>query len=139
MVRISEYVSKGFILFGTKLLVHKHKSIYKLQIHFLVHILLSFLLQYKLSKEELLQKTLQLTIWNHDRLGKNDCLGEVQLNMKKYANTNKLNIEQSVWYTLQAPVRIRNKCTAMYSFPCFCFREWDKNIVPCFCWKFLKK
>ena len=60
--------------------------------------------QYKLAKEELLQKTLQLTIWNHDRLGKNDCLGEVQLNMKQYAHTNKLNVEQPVWYTLQPPV-----------------------------------
>uniref|UniRef100_A0A7M5V2V8 Uncharacterized protein n=1 Tax=Clytia hemisphaerica TaxID=252671 RepID=A0A7M5V2V8_9CNID len=63
-------------------------------------------IKYKLSKEDLLQKTLQLTIWNHDRLGKNDCLGEVQLNMKQYANTNKLNEEQPVWYTLQSPAPV---------------------------------
>ena len=71
----------------------------------LINKLIFSYIQYKLGKEELLQKTLQLTIWNHDRLGKNDCLGEVQLNMKQYANTNKLNVEQPVWYTLQIPVR----------------------------------
>ena len=34
-------------------------------------------ISYKMSRVELLNKTLQLSVWNHDRFGRNDFLGEV--------------------------------------------------------------
>ncbi|XP_057306004.1 uncharacterized protein LOC130644420 isoform X4 [Hydractinia symbiolongicarpus] len=65
-------------------------------------------IKYKFNREELLKKTLQVTAWNHDRFGRNDFLGEVQVNMKHYASKNNLDKEESVWYTLQeaAPVSV---------------------------------
>ncbi|XP_047128563.1 uncharacterized protein LOC100208668 isoform X4 [Hydra vulgaris] len=58
-------------------------------------------IKYKLSKDELLEKVLQVSIWNHDRFGRNDFLGEVQVNIQQYSKTNSLDTEKSIWYTLQ--------------------------------------
>ncbi|XP_065648914.1 uncharacterized protein LOC100208668 isoform X22 [Hydra vulgaris] len=58
-------------------------------------------IKYKLSKDELLEKVLQVSVWNHDRFGRNDFLGEVQVNIQQYSKTNSLDSEKSIWYTLQ--------------------------------------
>merc|ERR1712013_437496 len=61
-----------------------------------------------MGRDELMQKTLQFSIWNHDRLGRNDFLGEVQVNIGDYSNNNDLDIDTPVWYTLQeaAPISV---------------------------------
>ena len=44
---------------------------------------------------------LQVSLWNHDAFGRNDFLGEVQINMWHYASMNNLSSFTPVWYTLQ--------------------------------------
>lgn len=53
----------------------------------------------------MLKKTLHVSIWNHDRFGRNDFLGEVQLNIKHYSSSNDLGVDVPVWYTLQEMVK----------------------------------
>lgn len=51
-----------------------------------------------------MKRTLQVSIWNHDRFGRNDFLGEVQINMKHYQQSNDIEKDEMVWYTLQEQV-----------------------------------
>ena len=63
---------------------------------------LSFFPQYKIAEKDLMRRTLQVSVWNHDRFGHNDFLGEVQVQLAHYVKSgHSLNVAEPVWYTLQ--------------------------------------
>lgn len=55
-----------------------------------------FQIEYKLSKEAVKNKTLQVTIWDHDRLKENNFLGAVYIRLRDYDFGN----GTPKWYTL---------------------------------------
>ena len=61
-------------------------------------------IRYTIPVTELLQKILQVSVWNHDRFGRNDFLGEVQINVSDYCATNNLEHNIPMWYTLQVRI-----------------------------------
>ena len=68
------------------------------------HILLFY--QYKVSYDELLHRTLWLAVWNHDRFGHNDFLGEVLIPIDEYRQSGfSLEDPEPQWYHLCERVR----------------------------------
>ena len=67
----------------------------------LLFILINFVNQYKVSESELASRTLWLSVWDWDRFGRNQFLGEVRLPLSS------LNLTDTVdyWYSLQDKVR----------------------------------
>ena len=57
-------------------------------------------LQYSISKSELENRTLWVTVWHNDRFGRNDFLGEVTINFDYY----KFDDPLPKWYPLQERV-----------------------------------
>ncbi|XP_053564626.1 synaptotagmin-like protein 2 isoform X3 [Bombina bombina] len=55
------------------------------------------ILRYKIEKQNLLNQTLNLSVWHNDALGRNSFLGEVDLNLATWDWSNK----QMNWYPLQ--------------------------------------
>ena len=55
------------------------------------------LLQYQITKSELENRTLWLTVWHNDTFGRNDFLGEVSIPMDEYTFTK----TSPRWYPLQ--------------------------------------
>ena len=66
-------------------------------------------LQYTISHSQLETRTLQLSVWHHDRFRHNSFLGEVELTFDSWEFDS--NIEE--WYALQPKVETRrmHKCT----------------------------
>ena len=58
--------------------------------------------QYKLSKSELNSRTLWLSVWDWDRFGRNQFLGEVHIPLASLD----LSISSSGWYNLQDKVHV---------------------------------
>ena len=54
-----------------------------------------------------MKRTLQVSIWNHEKFGHNDFLGEVQVQIFQYVKSgHNLNVHEPIWYTLQESVSI---------------------------------
>ena len=52
-----------------------------------------------------MKRTLQVSIWNHEKFGHNDFLGEVQVQIQQYVKSgHNLNVQEPIWYTLQESV-----------------------------------
>lgn len=64
--------------------------------------------QYRIRYDELLQRTLWLAVWNNDRFGHNDFLGEVVLSIDEYQSSG-FNLEDPdpMWRNLCERVRVR--------------------------------
>ena len=53
----------------------------------------------------MMSRTLQVSIWNHEKFGHNDFLGEVQVQIQQYVKSgHNLNVHEPIWYTLQESV-----------------------------------
>eukprot|EP00794_Sanderia_malayensis_P000447 gene447-1088_t len=66
-------------------------------------------IKYKIGEKELMKRTLQVSIWNNEKFGHNDFLGEVQVQIAQYVNSgHSLDSHEPIWYTLQemAPVSV---------------------------------
>ena len=68
--------------------------------HSIPHLLFLFSSQYKLPQAELDSRTLWLSVWDWDRFGRNQFLGEVRLPLSSL----NLNDTKDQWYTLQEKV-----------------------------------
>ncbi len=54
-----------------------------------------------------MKRTLQVSIWNNEKFGHNDFLGEVQVQIAQYVNNgHSLDNHEPIWYTLQEMVSI---------------------------------
>lgn len=54
-----------------------------------------------------MRRTLQVSIWNHEKFGQNDFLGEAQVQIEQYANSgHNLQAHEPIWYTLQEAVSL---------------------------------
>ena len=62
--------------------------------------ILILLMQYKLPKSELISRTLWLSVWDWDRFGGNQFLGEVRLPLSSLD----LTVSSDQWYRLQDEV-----------------------------------
>ena len=52
-----------------------------------------------------MSRTLQVSVWNHEKFGHNDFLGEVQVQIQQYVKSgHNLNVHEPIWYTLQESV-----------------------------------
>ena len=60
------------------------------------------LAQYKLAKSELNSRTLSLSVWDWDRFGRNQFLGEIHIPLASLD----LTISSSEWYNLQDKVHM---------------------------------
>ena len=58
------------------------------------------MLQYLISKSELENRTVWVTVWHNDRFGRNDFLGEVTINFDYY----RFGDTAPKWYKLQERV-----------------------------------
>eukprot|EP00112_Aurelia_sp_Birch-Aquarium-sp1_P021907 Seg60.3 transcript_id=Seg60.3/GoldUCD/mRNA.D3Y31 product="Synaptotagmin-like protein 4" protein_id=Seg60.3/GoldUCD/D3Y31 len=66
-------------------------------------------IKYKIGEKDLMKRTLQVSIWNHEKFGHNDFLGEVQVQIAQYVKSgHNLSAHEPIWYTLQelAPVSV---------------------------------
>ncbi|XP_048577698.1 uncharacterized protein LOC5500410 isoform X2 [Nematostella vectensis] len=60
------------------------------------------ILQFKIGFDEMLTRTLWLTVWNHDRFGHNDFLGEIMLPLAQYDESGFNWAQPSAeWYPLR--------------------------------------
>ena len=64
-------------------------------------------MQYRISLPDLRTKTLMVSIWNFDRLGRNIFLGEVLSPMAEKIDQGALMAHSSVWYELEDMVKIQ--------------------------------
>ena len=70
----------------------------------------TFILQYKITYDEILQRTLWLAVWNHDSFGHNDFLGEVLVPIDEYHQSGfSLEDPEPQWYDLCERVRFLRK------------------------------
>ena len=59
-------------------------------------------LQYKIGQKDLMKRTLQVSVWNNEKFGQNDFLGEVQVQIAQYVKSgHSLDAHEPIWYTLQ--------------------------------------
>ncbi|XP_065056868.1 uncharacterized protein LOC135685055 isoform X2 [Rhopilema esculentum] len=66
-------------------------------------------IKYKIGEKDLLKRTLQVSVWNHEKFGQNDFLGEAQVRISQYVKSgHNLIFHEPIWYTLQqaAPVSV---------------------------------
>lgn len=62
----------------------------------------SLFIQYLISKSELENRTLWVTVWHNDRFGRNDFLGEVTINFDYF----RFGESSAKWYPLQERVSL---------------------------------
>ncbi|XP_033990320.1 synaptotagmin-like protein 5 isoform X3 [Trematomus bernacchii] len=67
-------------------------------------------LRYVISHSQLETRTLQLSVWHHDRFGHNSFLGEVELTFDSW----EFDSQMEDWYTLQPKVESNIDCTMQY-------------------------
>ncbi|KAK5920984.1 hypothetical protein CgunFtcFv8_024726 [Champsocephalus gunnari] len=67
-------------------------------------------LRYVISHSQLETRTLQLSVWHHDRFGHNSFLGEVELTFDSW----EFDSQMEDWYTLQPKVENNIDCTMQY-------------------------
>jgi hypothetical protein len=61
----------------------------------------AYISQYKITYDEILQRTLWFAIWNHDSFGHNDFLGEVLVPIDQYHQSGfSLEDPEPQWYDL---------------------------------------
>jgi len=61
--------------------------------------------QYVISHSQLETRTLQVSVWHHDRFGHNSFLGEVELSFDSW----EFDSQVEDWYSLLAKVRCQNQ------------------------------
>ena len=69
---------------------------------------LPILVQYDLSKSELSSRTLLLTVWDWNRFGTNQFLGEIRLPLASLDSLSQDGLDQ--WYLLPDKVYIHTMC-----------------------------
>ena len=74
-------------------------------IHTLYNMFLPIVFQYKVSQTDLVNRTLWLSVWDWDRLGRNQFLGEIRLPL----STLDLTDSSEHWHTLQDKVGFLKK------------------------------
>ena len=65
-------------------------------------VLCLYSIQYKITRTEVTSHTLWLSVWDWDRFGRNQFLGEVRLPL----SSADLNDKEDHWHTLQDQVRL---------------------------------
>ncbi len=70
--------------------------------YFIIMTLLSFQLLYRMPQKEVIERTLQVSVWNYKSLEENEFLGATHIDMKELDLTR----ETTQWYNLQNLHRI---------------------------------
>ena len=69
------------------------------------------LLQYSVSESELSSRTLWLSVWDWDRLGRNQFLGEMRVPLQSFD----LQDEAEIWYPLVDKVNYASSVISQYT------------------------